>query len=195
MDRNDNEFKVLVDGTYYRVATLTRVTKLGSSIEDMEFAHEPIFDGLAIEQKSSENPDTYTVISTFKYDKENRRLNVKDVSLRSIDILEYVDKDTNEYFKRIQEYYNCARFIEDVFNELFNDEDDESPESEESEDEEKGYIRTEGDRRFFVYRGFEVEILSDDDGQHYYFEFGGKEYECGAFNPSPEDSIRFVIDE
>ena len=197
MGKKGNEFRVLVDGEYYRVATLTRITKLGSRIEDMEIEHEDLGAGLAIEQRISGDPDHYIVISIFRYDKDEKQLSVEDVACRSIDILEYKDKGTNEYFKRIQEYYNCAKFIEEVFNQLFDSKNDEDIEDDEGteDDEERGYIITEGDRRFFVYKGFEVEILSDDDGQQFYFIFDGKEYSCGAFNPYPEDDIRFVIDE
>lgn len=191
MGKKGNEFRILVDGEYYRVATLTRVTKLGSRIEDMEIEDEDLSAGLAIEQKVSGDPNHYIVISIFRYDKDEKQLSVEDVACRSIDILEYKDKDTNEYFKRIQEYYNCAKFIEEVFNQLFDSEDDEDIE----DDEETGYIRTEGDRTFFVYKGFKVEILTDDGGQQFYFIFDGKEYFCGTYNPYPEDEIRFVIDE
>lgn len=197
MGKKGNEFRVLVDGEYYRVATLTRITKLGSRIEDIEIEHEDLGAGLAIEQKISGDSDRYIVISIFRYDKDEKQLSVEDVACRSIDILEYMDKDTNEYFKRIQEYYNCAKFIEELFNQLFDSENDEDAEDDEDieDDEEEGYILTEGDRRFFVYKGFEVEILPDDDGQQFYFIFDGKEYSCGSFNPYPEDAIRFVIDE
>ena len=197
MGKKGNEFRALVDGEYYRVATLTRVTKLGSRIEDIEIEHEPLDAGLAIEQKISGDPDHYIVISIFRYNKDEKQLSVEDVACRSIDILEYKDKDTNEYFKRIQEYYNCAKFIEELFNQLFDSEYDGNIEDDEyaEDDGEEGYIRTEGDRQFFVYRGFEVEILPDEDGQQFYFIFNGKEYSCGAFNPYPEDEIRYVIDQ
>lgn len=197
MGKKGNEFRALVDGEYYRVATLTRVTKLGSRIEDIEIEHEPLDAGLAIEQKISGDPDHYIVISIFRYNKDEKQLSVEDVACRSIDILEYKDKDTNEYFKRIQEYYNCAKFIEELFNQLFDSEDDGNIEDDEyaEDDGEEGYIRTEGDRQFFVYRGFEVEILPDEDGQQFYFIFNGKEYSCGAFNPYPEDEIKYVIDQ
>ena len=197
MGKKGNEFRALVDGEYYRVATLTRVTKLGSRIEDIEIEHEHLDAGLAIEQKISGDPDHYIVISIFRYNKDEKQLSVEDVACRSIDILEYKDKDTNEYFKRIQEYYNCAKFIEELFNQLFDSEYDGNIEDDEyaEDDGEEGYIRTEGDRQFFVYRGFEVEILPDEDGQQFYFIFNGKEYSCGAFNPYPEDEIRYVIDQ
>ena len=124
MGKKGNEFRILVDGEYYRVATLTRVTKLGSRIEEMEIENEDLGAGLAIEQKISGDSDHYIVISIFRYDKDEKQLSVEDVACRSINILEYKDRDTNEYFKRIQEYYNCAKFIEEVFNQLFDSEDE-----------------------------------------------------------------------
>ena len=54
--------------------------------------------------------------------------------------------------------------------------------------------KTEATPRKIEYRGYEVEIREDDASQQMWFEFAGKEYGCGHFNPFPEEEVKAVID-
>lgn len=176
-----NKFQVLVDGENYRVTNTTRVRMQGSypSFEYLELAV-----GLDIEEKQEDG--TYLVLNTLRWDEDEGDVCVKSVGARVIDTLRCKDEDADNYFKRIQEYYSCLEFARKALADINR-----------AKEEEEGYfLETPGleGGRIFCYRGFEVEILDDEDGQQFWFEFNGREYGCGAFNPFPEEEVKAVID-
>lgn len=174
-------FLVLIEDNNYRVTNITKF--LGIDVDDICVENLDISEGLNIEEKVDK--DKYIVIATLFRDNVNEEVYLKDCNLRSIETLKYRETRVKKYFKRIQEYYNCVEFARKVLIDIHN-------ESKESE----GYFITSesSNTRIFCYRGFEVEIKFDEDGQQFYFEFNGNEYSCGAFNLYPEEEIKWVID-
>lgn len=177
----DGEFQVLVDGENYRVTNTTRVRTQG---DYLNFEHLELAGGLNIEEKQEDG--TYLVLNILRWDGDEEDVCVESVGARVIDTLRYKDEDVGSYFKRIQEYYSCLEFARKALADINN-----------AQAGNEGYfLETPGleGGRIFCYRGFEVEILDDEDGQQCWFEFDGRKYGCGAFNPFPEEEVKAVID-
>ena len=174
--------KILVEGDYFRVCNIARLNSILNNPLEFNIENLQLKEGLAIEEKQSDG--TFTVINFLTYKKDFDKVYLDDVYCRSIDVLKYKEKNIKTYFKRIQEYANCLEFAKKVLIDIHN-----------KEKENDGYFVTSdsSDTRIFCYKGFEVEVKDDEYGQQFYFEFNGKEYSCGAFNPYPEEEIKWVI--
>lgn len=48
--------------------------------------------------------------------------------------------------------------------------------------------------RTYTYRDINVDIFCDDNGQCYYFYYGGKCHTCGSFNSDYESVVKYTID-
>lgn len=175
--------KILVEGDYFRVCNITRLNSILNNPLEFNIENLQLKEGLAIEEKQSDG--TFIVINFLTYKKDFDKVYLDDVYCRSIDVLKYKEKNIKTYFKRIQEYANCLEFAKKALIDIHN-----------KEKENDGYFITSesSDTRIFCYKGFEVEIKDDEYGQQFYFEFNGNEYSCGAFNPYPEEVIKWVID-
>ena len=175
--------KILVEGDYFRVCNIARLNSILNNPLEFNIENLQLKEGLAIEEKQSDG--TFIVINFLTYKKDFDKVYLDDVYCRSIDVLKYKEKNIKTYFKRIQEYANCLEFAKKVLIDIHNE-----------EKENDGYFVTSdsSDTRIFCYKGFEVEVKDDEYGQQFYFEFNGKEYSCGAFNPYPEEEIKWVID-
>lgn len=187
MDKNVDKFKVLVQGENYRVATISRIAGLEQVEQgvDIKVENLDISEGLNIEERTEDN--NYIVINTIRWNEKEKDVYIENVGSRILTTLSYKEFNVNDYFKRIQEYLNCLEFARKVLIDIHNE-----------TMEEEGYFiepHIPGDNRVFCYKGFEVEIFDDEDGQQFWFEFNGKEYGCGSFNPFPEEEIKYVIDE
>ena len=184
--KTEGKFEILIEGDNYRVTSITRFLDalLDADENNLYFKNLDASKGLNIEEKMPDN--NYMVLNTFYWDKKREDVCIEDVCCRSIDTLKYKEKNIKDYFKRIQEYVNCLDFARKALIDIHN-----------KEKENDGYFVTSesSNTRIFCYRGFEVELKIDEDGQQVYFEFDGKEYSCGAFNPYPEEEIKWVIDE
>ena len=174
--------KILVEGDYFRVCNIARLNSILNNPLEFNIENLQLKEGLAIEEKQSDG--TFIVINFLTYKKDFDKVYLDDVYCRSIDVLKYKEKNIKTYFKRIQEYANCLEFAKKVLIDIHN-----------KEKENDGYFVTSdsSDTRIFCYKGFEVEVKDDEYGQQFYFEFNGKEYSCGAFNPYPEEEIKWVI--
>lgn len=175
--------KILAEGDYFRVCNIARLNSILNNPLELNIENLQLKQGLAIEEKQDD--ETFIVINNLYYDKDKEEVLLSDVCCRSIDTLKYKEKDIVSYFKRIQEYCNCLEFAKKCLIDIYN-----------KEKENDGYFITSesSDTRIFCYKGFEVEIKDDEYGQQFYFEFNGNEYSCGAFNPYPEEVIKWVID-
>lgn len=175
--------KILVEGDYFRVCNIVRLDSILHNPFELNIEKLQLKQGLAIEEKQDD--ETFIVINNLYYDKDKEEVLLSDVCCRSIDTLKYKEKNIKAYFKRIQEYVNCLEFARKVLIDIYN-----------KEKENEGYFITSesSNTRIFCYKGFEVEVKDDEYGQQFYFEFNGKEYSCGAFNPYPEEEIKWVID-
>lgn len=176
--------KILVEGDYFRVCNIARLDSILNNPLELNIENLQLKEGLAIEEKQDDG--TFIVINNLYYDEAKEEVLLSDVCCRSIDTLKYKETNIKAYFKRIQEYVNCLEFARKVLIDIYN-----------KEKENDGYFVTSenSNSRVFCYRGFEVEIKFDEDGQQFYFEFNDEEYLCGAFNPYPEEEIKWVIDE
>ena len=102
--------KALVEGEYFRVHPITRLSKVISDTKG-EFETLDWKEGLGIEKKVSTNPDLYMVVAFVKPD-EFGRIVFEDVDFRSIFELDATKVDM------VEEFQNCVEFarsaLEDV---------------------------------------------------------------------------------
>lgn len=104
------EFNILVSGDYYRVNSIQRFKD--GSVKNLD-----ISEGLAVEEKIDN--DHYIVISHIRQ-KDNGPF-IENVGLRPMNTLNLRNNETiPDYFKRIQEYYNCLGFAVTALTELKN---------------------------------------------------------------------------
>ena len=181
---NNTKFEILVEGKYYRVTNITRLTKVKQLTKDLEFRFIHLLpeEGLNVEEKCKDG--NYIVVNTLYYNKKEKGVELTDIACRSIDVLNYQDEDMETYFERTQEYCNCLTFAKKALIDIW-------------EEKEKSYgnnLIYDRENQTVTYRGFTVKLLDDEYGQQFYFEFNGKEYSCGAFNPYPKEEIKWVID-
>lgn len=185
--KGSNEIEILVEGENYRVTTITKFVGLEKNDQDIivKFENLDTSEGLNIEEIDGD--DNYIVINTLRWNEKEKDVCIENIGSRILTVLNYKNEDFNikDYFNRIQEYLNCLEFARKVLIDIHN-----------KDKEEEGYFITNEnvEDRIFCYKGFEVKILADEAGQQFYFEFNGKEYNCGAFNPYPEEEIKWVID-
>ena len=180
---NNTKFEILVEGKYYRVTNITRLTKLKQLTKDLEFRFIHLLpeEGLNVEEKCKDG--NYIVVNTLYYNKKEKGVELTDIACRSIDVLNYQDEDMETYFERTQEYCNCLTFAKKALIDIW--------ENKENSENELIYDR---ENQLVKYRGFTVKLLDDEYGQQFYFYFNGKEYSCGSFNPCPEYEVQSVID-
>lgn len=180
---NNTKFEILVEGKYYRVTNITRLTKVKQLTKDLEFRFIHLLpeEGLNVEEKCKDG--NYIVVNTLYYNKKEKEVELTDIACRSIDVLSYQDEDMETYFERTQEYCNCLTFAKKALIDIW--EEKETSENELTYDRENQLVK---------YRGFTVKLLDDEYGQQFYFYFNGKEYSCGSFNPYPEYEVQSVID-
>lgn len=174
------KFEVLIEGKYYRVTNITKLTKVKQLTGDLqlEFVNLPPKQGLNIEEKCKDG-EHYIVVNTLYYDEKHKEVELTDIDCRSIDVLNYQDENIETYFKRIQEYFNCLEFAKSTVLDLNKDEED---------------LIYDRKNQTVTYKGFKVKLLDDDYGQQFYFYFNGEEYSCGAYNPCPELEVQAIID-
>ena len=180
---NNTKFEILVEGKYYRVTNITRLTKVKQLTKDLEFRFIHLLpeEGLNVEEKCKDG--NYIVVNTLYYNKKEKGVELTDIACRSIDVLNYQDEDMETYFERTQEYCNCLTFAKKALLDIW--------ENKENSENELIYDR---ENQLVKYRGFTVKLLDDEYGQQFYFYFNGKEYSCGSFNPCPEYEVQSVID-
>ena len=108
---NNTKFEVLVEGKYYRVTNITRLTKVKQLTKDLEFRFIHLLpeEGLNVEEKCKDG-EHYIVVNTLYYNKQEKEVELTDVLCRSIDVLNYQDENIETYFERTQEYCNCLTF-------------------------------------------------------------------------------------
>lgn len=108
---NNTKFEVLVEGKYYRVTNIARLTRVKQLTEDLQFQFVNLLpeEGLNVEEKCKDG-EHYIVVNTLYYDKEHKGVELTDIDCRSIDVLNYQDEDMETYFERTQEYCNCLEF-------------------------------------------------------------------------------------
>ena len=113
VDEN-TKFEVLVQGKYYRVTNITRLTKVKQLTKDLEFKFVNLLpeEGLNVEEKCEDG--NYIVVNTLYYNKQNKDVELTDIACRSIDVLNYQDDDMETYFERTQEYCNCLAFAKNA---------------------------------------------------------------------------------
>ena len=183
VDEN-TKFEVLVQGKYYRVTNITRLTKVKQLTKDLEFKFVNLLpeEGLNVEKKCED--DNYIVVNTLYYNKQNKDVELTDIACRSIDVLNYQDDDMETYFERTQEYCNCLTFAKNALLDMWENKESNSADE----------LLYDKENQLVKYKGFTVKLLDDDYGQQFYFYFNGKEYSCGAFNCYPEEEVRSVID-
>lgn len=183
VDEN-TKFEVLVQGKYYRVTNITRLTKVKQLTKDLEFKFVNLLpeEGLNVEEKCEDG--NYIVVNTLYYNKQNKDVELTDIACRSIDVLNYQDDDMETYFERTQEYCNCLAFAKNALLDIWENKESNSADE----------LLYDRENQLVKYKGFTVKLLDDEYGQQFYFEFNGKEYSCGAFNPYPEEEIKWVID-
>ena len=95
--------KTLVEGKYYRVYPITKVT----GWHPVTTETEPISRGLAIEEKCG---DHYFVVAFIRPGQDGPVF--KDVSFRSVNTLD----PTN--IEKLDEYLNCVDFAKNVLNDI-----------------------------------------------------------------------------
>lgn len=178
------KFEVLVEGKYYRVTNITKLTKVKQLTKDLDFKFVNLLpeEGLNVEEKCDN--DHYIVVNTLYYNKEKKYVELTDIACRSIDVLNYQDEDIETYFERTQEYCNCLTFAKNALIDIWENKESNS-------DAELVYDR---ENQLVKYKGFTVKLLDDDYGQQFYFYFDDKEYSCGAYNPCPELEVQAIID-
>ena len=99
MDKK-GKFNILVSSDYYRVNIIQKFDKEG--VKDLD-----ISEGLAIEAKIDD--DYYVVVNYIKPKDEGPI--IENIGLRPMNTLKLKDNETiQDYFERIQEYYNCLGF-------------------------------------------------------------------------------------
>ena len=105
-----NEFEILVEGENYRVATITRIVGLEQSEQgvDIKFENLDISEGLNIEERTKDN--SYIVINTVRWNEKEKDVYIENIGSRILTTLNYKEFNINDYFKRIQEYFNCLEF-------------------------------------------------------------------------------------
>ena len=110
MDKNIEKFKVLVEGENYRVTTITRIVGLDQSEQgvDINVENLDISEGLNIEERTKDN--SYIVINIVRWNEKEMRVDIENVGSRILTTLNYKEFNVNDYFKRIQEYFNCLEF-------------------------------------------------------------------------------------
>lgn len=120
---NDTKFEVLVEGEYYRVTNITKLTEVKQLTEDLqlEYVNLPLKRGLNIEEKCKDG-EHYNVVNTLYYNKKHKKVELTDINCRSIDVLNYRDENIETYFKRTQEYFNCLEFAKNTVLDLNRDE-------------------------------------------------------------------------
>lgn len=108
------QFKVLVEGENYRVATITKIVGLEQKEQgvDVKVENLDISEGLNIEEKTKNN--SYIVINTIRWNEKEKDVNIENVGSRILTTLNYKEFNVNDYFKRIQEYLNCLLFAKQV---------------------------------------------------------------------------------
>lgn len=104
--------KTLVEGKYYRVMPKVKLHHIDGA--EPIFMEEPLFKGLSIEEKQTD--DTYIVIQFIN--STSHGVEIENVYTRFMGVLEFKDKDLEEYFKRVQEYYNCLLFAQEALKDL-----------------------------------------------------------------------------
>ena len=179
------KFEVLVQGKYYRVTNITRITRVKQLTEDLQFQFVNLLpeEGLNIEEKCKDGKH-YIVVNTLYYDKGHKGVELTDIYCRSIDVLNYQDENIETYFERTQEYCNCLEFAKKALLDIW----------EEKETSDNNNLIFDRENQTVTYKGFKVKLLEDDYGQQLYFYFNDKEYSCGAFNPCPELEVQAIID-
>lgn len=110
MDKNTEKFKVLVQGENYRVATITRIVGLEQNEQgvDINVENLDISEGLNIEERTKDN--NYIVINTLRWNEKEEDVYIENIGSRILTTLNYKEFNINDYFKRIQEYFNCLSF-------------------------------------------------------------------------------------
>lgn len=97
--------KALVEGDYYRVTQITRVT----GFHPVSTEILPISKGLGIEERLPDGH--YYVVAFVRPDKEGNP-NFKSVGFRAVDTL-----DPKNIYK-LNEWLNCVQFAKDVMNDI-----------------------------------------------------------------------------
>ena len=102
---NDTKFEVLVQGKYYRVTNITKLTRVKQLDEELQFQFVNLLpeEGLNVEEKCKDGKH-YIVVNTLYYNKDKKRVELKDVGCRTIDTLDRIEYD------RLEEYHNCLSF-------------------------------------------------------------------------------------
>lgn len=187
-EKKMSEVSTLVAGDKYRASRLCRL-KQKNVDGSVSLEILPLIDGVAIEEKREDG--AWVLVNTVYWDTINDVpiIDTVDLSLLSILAFRESDKDVANYFARVQEYYNTLNFaveaLQNYYDELYCNEDDSEEASSSDEATEVQVVH---------YKGFDIPMYLDEDGQQLWFKFNGEEYGCGAFNPSPEDEVKCVID-
>ena len=119
MDRifEGDEFKVLIEGQYYRVTNISRLVGVNEE-EKLVINNLPLSKGLAIEEKM--NDDSYQVVNNCVWDKFNKKVILENFNFNAIDSLDPMKRD-NVTESKMSEYISTIQFARQTLLDIHED--------------------------------------------------------------------------
>lgn len=112
----EREVPALLEGKWFRVNNISRVVGVRALTKDLIFKDLELSEGLAIEERQGDG--TYLVVNMVYWDNETEDVELTDCLCRSVEVMNYSDKDIPTYFERTQEYCSCLGFAVDAMRDL-----------------------------------------------------------------------------
>lgn len=131
------QFLTFVEGKYFRVSTIAKVTSVDSETHELIVADLPVSNGLAIEKFNGyhENKKCYYVVAFVKpHERKKNSLDTESVVFMDTAALDLIDVDfrtvdmidesmsMEDLWEMMQEYKNCVEFAQRTISEALRNE-------------------------------------------------------------------------